>query len=81
MRRIFCYCGAPQSILVDNGTQFTAQETQTFSRGTVLHFNPSNFALVGRDFQEIIRAVKRLLRKVLMTLRVTPKKWKKMPRK
>ena len=57
------------------------RKRQTFSRGTVLHFNPSNFALVGRDFQEIIRAVKRLLRKVLMTLRVTPKKWKKMPRK
>ena len=59
--------GTPTSILNDNGSNFTADETQQFvkSKGIEWTFNPPASPWWGGVYERIVRSVKRCLKKIL----------------
>ena len=73
LRRFFSRRGTPLSILSDNGSNFTATETQDFVTNLVIkwQFNPPASPWWGGVFERLIRSVKRCLRKVLLTAKLT----------
>ena len=75
LRRFFSRYGVPETILSDNGTQFSSQETQSFisSYGLKWYFNPPLSPWWGGIFERMIRSVKRCLKKILLGARITYK--------
>ncbi|XP_065665633.1 uncharacterized protein LOC136087055 [Hydra vulgaris] len=73
LRRLISKFGAPYEIISDNGSCFTADETQQFtsSRGILWHFNVAAAPWWGGFFERMVRSVKRVLRKILKTARLS----------
>ena len=73
LRRFFARRGVPSEILSDNGTQFTAEETQAFvaSKSIKWRFNVAAAPWWGGIFERLIRSTKRCLKKVLTNSRLT----------
>ena len=73
LRRFFSRRGVPQTILSDNGTNFTAHETQDFasSKGVSWKFNPPASPWWGGVFERLVRCTKRCLKKVILNAKLT----------
>ena len=73
LRRFFSRYGVPETILFDNSTQFSSQETQSFisSYGLKWHFNPPLSLWWGGIFERMVRSIKRCLKKILLGVRTT----------
>ena len=73
LRRLLSKLGAPYEIISDNGSCFTADETQQFasSRGILWHLNVAAAPWWGGFFERMVRSVKRILRKILKTARLS----------
>ena len=73
LRRFFSRRGVPTSIKSDNGSNFTAEETQNYcSRiGVQWTFNPPASPWWGGLFERLIRSTKRCIKKVLLKSKVT----------
>ena len=73
LRRFFAQRGVPSKIISDNGSQFTADETQTYvsSKGIKWKFNLPASPWWGGMFERMIRSTKRCLKKLLYKSRVT----------
>ena len=73
LRRLLSKLGAPYEIISDNGSCFTADETQQFasSRSILWHLNVAAAPWWGGFFERMVRSVKRILRKILKTARLS----------
>ena len=71
--RFFSRRGVPKSILSDNATYFTSEETQNFasSRNVTWTFNPPAAPWWGGVYERIVRSVKRCLKKILGKSKIT----------
>ena len=67
LSRFFSRRGTPTSILSDNGSNFTADETQQFVKfkNVDWKFNPPASPWWGGVYERIVRSVKRCLKKIL----------------
>ena len=73
LKRFFSRYDVPETILSDNGTQFSSQETQPIisSYGFKWHFNPPLSPWWGGIFERMVRSLKRCLKKILLGARIT----------
>ena len=73
LRRFFSRRGVPTSILSDNGSNFTADETQAFASDHGVHwtFNPPASPWWGGVFERLVRSTKRCIKKVLLKAKLT----------
>ena len=73
LRRFFAARGVSSTIISDNGSQFTADETQTFisSKGIKWKFNLPATPWWGGMFERMVRSTKRCLKKLLYKDRVS----------
>ena len=68
LNRFFSRRCVPQSILSDNRSNFTAEETKliTTTLGVLWRFNPSASPWWGGLFERLVRSTERCLKKVLI---------------
>ena len=68
LRPFFSRYDVTETILSDNGTQFSSQETQSFisSYGLKWHFSPPLSPWWGEIFERMFRSVKRCFKKILL---------------
>ena len=73
LRRFFSRRGVPESILSDNGSNFTATDTQRFAtnHGVNWEFNPPASPWWGGIFERMVRSTKRCLKKVLLNAKLS----------
>ena len=73
LKRFFSRRGAPKSILSDNGTNFTAADTQQFASnyGTDWQFNPPASPWWGGIYERLVRSTKRCLKKILWNAKLS----------